>query len=842
MKRLFFYIYFCTTLIYAQNVIIKGQVSSKIKKEPLAGVNIVVKNTSIGTTTSDNGYYQLPEYPVSEITLIISHIGFAEKTLTFNLEKDTTLNIALTQTILDGPIVSTVATHANQRESSITFSNLSKKEIVNRYDTQDIPELLADLPSTTSYSESGNGIGYNYLSIRGFGQRRISVLINGIPQNDPEDHNIYWLDFPDLASNIQSFQVQRGAGNAFYGPAAIGGSINIKTDHFSPEKKITASYGYGSYNTKKSSFSINSGLLGNEYILYGRVSNIKSDGYRDNSWVNFWSYFIGAARYDTNNNLRIHFYGGPIEDGLAYGGPWDFYSGFGGIPKFLNDNEKLRKKNWGYFSIDPETKTLTYAQDRRKDEIENFNQPHLEILHEWQIDNQLLLNNNLFYIKGYGFFDYDGSWGWADYFRLTPDVHFDPVNVSNPFDDVLIRAYVDNNQIGWLPQLTVKTDKGDMILGAEFRRHRSLHWGRIQKADSLSNDLTGSAARHYYEYKGGKDVFSLYFHQNYEWYENVILQADLQYTYKNYRLFDEKYVGTDFSVPYNFVNPRIGINYNLNAKSNIYFSMYSTTREPRLKNLYDAAESSGGEIPQFEQNIDGSYNFDKPYVKPETLTGLELGYGFYNTKFSASFNFYYMNFKDEIVKSGGVDRFGQPITGNADKTLHYGAEFSSRYTLFSFLVFEGNISLSKNEIKTLNYFDTDRTFFEDANLDYSSQVEEGDTTYYSDLGGNPIAGFPSLLANTRVTYSWQDLYVSLAAKFVGKSYTDNFEIEDHKLDAFTVFNLSANYNLQKLGVPMLTLQGRVNNLLDKKYLAYGEGIAYFPAASRNYFITLKMEL
>ncbi|MCK7517700.1 MAG: Plug domain-containing protein [Ignavibacteriales bacterium] len=63
--------------------------------------------------------------------------------------------------------------------------------------------IYHNYPQLHFYSENGNGIGYNYLSIRGFDQRRISVSINGIPQNDPEDHNVYWLDFPDLLASTE---------------------------------------------------------------------------------------------------------------------------------------------------------------------------------------------------------------------------------------------------------------------------------------------------------------------------------------------------------------------------------------------------------------------------------------------------------------------------------------------------------------------------------------------------------------------------------------------------------------------------------------------------------------
>src|SRR5438874_818087 len=79
---------------------------------------------------------------------------------------------------------------AIERESPVSFSNLNRSQLSERYSTQDIPVLLSELPSITFYSENGNGIGYNYINLRGFDQRRLSVMINGVPQNDPEDHNV----------------------------------------------------------------------------------------------------------------------------------------------------------------------------------------------------------------------------------------------------------------------------------------------------------------------------------------------------------------------------------------------------------------------------------------------------------------------------------------------------------------------------------------------------------------------------------------------------------------------------------------------------------------------------
>jgi iron complex outermembrane recepter protein len=234
--------------------------------------------------------------------------------------KDTVFNLS--------PVIIT-ATQATERNTPATFSNFSQQNIKERYSVQDVPVLLSEMPSMMFYSENGNGIGYNYIKLRGFDQRRISVMINGIPQNDPEDHNVYWLDFPDLMGSTGDVQVQRGAGSAFYGPPAIGGSINLVTDPFTQKPGVTFETMFGfqefgdssksiSLNTRKYTTTINSGLINNQYMLYGRLGEILSDGYRTNSWVDMNSYFLGAVRFDKDMTTRFHFFGGPITDGLAY--------------------------------------------------------------------------------------------------------------------------------------------------------------------------------------------------------------------------------------------------------------------------------------------------------------------------------------------------------------------------------------------------------------------------------------------------------------------------------------------------------------------------------------------
>ena len=255
----------------------------------------------------------------------------------------------------------------------LTFEKIKREKIKNEYSVQDIPQFLGELPSVTTYSESGNGLGYNYLSIRGFDQRRISVSINGIPQNDPEDHNVYWLDFPDLLESTELIQVQRGAGSGVFGYPAIGGSINIITSNFSNSPQISFSSSIGSYNTRKYAVNYSTGLLNNKYSFYIKLSNILSSGYRDYSWINYKAYHLSAVRYDDNLTTQLNVFGGPIEDALAYTG----------LPKFAVKDKDLRKKNFSYWEASGNS--LSYFTPRRPEEIENFFQPHFELLNEYRL-------------------------------------------------------------------------------------------------------------------------------------------------------------------------------------------------------------------------------------------------------------------------------------------------------------------------------------------------------------------------------------------------------------------------------------------------------------------------
>jgi len=813
--------------INSQIISIDGFIKSLEDETPLYLANIVIENSSYGTTTNEAGYFKLEAEVNKNANLLISYLGYEQKSISIedflSTENKTVYlerKIITSQTILVKGAIGKVGT------TPLSFSQIKKEEIKENYIHQDVPEFLSYLPSTTFYSESGNGVGYNYLSIRGFGQRRIAISINGIPQNDPEDHNIYWIDLPDLLENTEMIQVQRGAGNGVIGYPAVGGSINIITSTYSNQKKFELYSTLGSYNYRKYGVSVSSGLIDNKYSFSARLSRTLSSGYRDNSWVELNSYYLSAVRFDKNITTQFNMYGGPLEDGLVYNG----------LPKWAIKDKDLRKENYSYWE-DQDGK-YTYTVRRKPTEIENFSQPHFELLNEFNISKNVTLNSALFLVLGEGFFDYDGSWSvfYDDYFRLKAngfDTNFVPTNS-------IIRAMVDNSQWGWIPRFSMKHSNGELIFGGEFRNHRSKHWGSINYAENLPPNL--DKTYRYYYYEGGKDILNLFVHENYNVNERLSMLGELQLAYHKYLIRNEKYLNNEFEIDGLYLNPRFGLNYKFDDAVSTYFSFARVTREPRLKNYYDAAESSGGAVPQFAVLSNGSHDFENPLVKPETMNNIELGFVYSKRNINLSLNGFYMLFNDEIVNQGQVDRFGQPITGNMDETIHTGIEFSSNIKVNDYFDFVVNASYSKNYISEGKEF---------VNLSDGSVKEVN-------LKDNRISGFPDVTINGIVSFKYQNFLARFFAKYVGEFYSDNYDknlanylllypgiadYSDNKVDPYFTVNLLLSYDFPI--EPMFTkvkVFAQVNNIFNKLYASYAIGKEFFPAAERNFMAGIRLGL
>ena len=207
-----------------------------------------------------------------------------------------------------------------QKDTPVPFINISKKDLEKVNLAQDLPTLLKNTPSVLTTSDSGSGIGYSSIRVRGSDQSRVNVTINGIPYNDSESMSVYWVNLPDFASSIESIQIQRGVGTSTNGSAAFGGSINILTNAASENASFEINNSLGSFNTVKNSVGFSTGFINDKFELSGRLSRIKSSGYIDRSGSKLRSYFLQGIYKDKNTLLKIlNFAGHEITDEAWFG-------------------------------------------------------------------------------------------------------------------------------------------------------------------------------------------------------------------------------------------------------------------------------------------------------------------------------------------------------------------------------------------------------------------------------------------------------------------------------------------------------------------------------------------
>ena len=272
-KNLILIILFSNNLAISQTQNFNGVVIDKDNGKPLVGVNIIGRD--FGTSSNEFGEFSLEAEKNS--TALFKYVGFDS----VELKLDKNMSVFLNRKPIAFNEIDVVATRAIDKVSPVSFSNLTSDEIKMRYSAEDVPMILSSEPGVWAYSESGNGTGYYYVTIRGFDQSRIAVFFDGVPLNDNESHQVYWVDHGDLLSDVDNIQIQRGIGNNLYGSSAFGGSINVNTKIASDEREISGTIGSGDWNTQKIRASYRSGSdLGDDISLAVRLSDIKSDGYR----------------------------------------------------------------------------------------------------------------------------------------------------------------------------------------------------------------------------------------------------------------------------------------------------------------------------------------------------------------------------------------------------------------------------------------------------------------------------------------------------------------------------------------------------------------------------------
>ena len=290
------------TGLFAQSLV---GVVTDVNSEPLEGANIVVVGTDLGGVSDVNGAFKI-DVPTGSYDVTASFIGYSSVTNSVVVgDIVSSVNFLLEVNYLGLSDVEVLASRASEN-TPVAYTNVGKEEMEVRLGSQDIPMILNTTPSVYA-TQQGGGAGDARINIRGFNQRNVAVMINGVPQNDMENGWVYWSNWDGVGDATSSIQVQRGLSAVNLATPSIGGTMNIITDPTALERggKFKQEAGDGGF--LKTTMNYNSGLIGDKLALSGTIVRKTGDGIIDGTWTDAWAYYFGGS-YAVSEDQRFELY------------------------------------------------------------------------------------------------------------------------------------------------------------------------------------------------------------------------------------------------------------------------------------------------------------------------------------------------------------------------------------------------------------------------------------------------------------------------------------------------------------------------------------------------------
>lgn len=277
----------------------KGVITDESSGDPLPGVNIVIKNSSVGTQTDFDGNYSLPNVSTGAV-LVYSFVGYQTIEVTV---KETTINVALKEDSQQLEEVVIVG-YGKQKRKDVTGS----VSLVN----EETLDILKPIDATSALQGTTSGVAVNLSS--GAPGAKINILIRGVSSNTNNQPltivDGYEGDLNSVNPNdIESITILKDAQAAIYGIKGANGVLLVTTKIGKKNKAPTVRYDiYTSVqNTARKLNYLNATeyalVLNEAYGASGQVlpfSNIKQLGLGTN-----WQDLLFNDALLTNQNISL---------------------------------------------------------------------------------------------------------------------------------------------------------------------------------------------------------------------------------------------------------------------------------------------------------------------------------------------------------------------------------------------------------------------------------------------------------------------------------------------------------------------------------------------------------
>lgn len=673
-------------------------------------------------------------------------------------------------------VVATRATH----KTPVAFTNMSKEQLKAVNYGQDVPYLLSLTPSVTMTSDAGNGIGYTSLRVRGTDPSRINITANGIPMNDAESAQLYWVNMGDFASSVQSMQIQRGVGTSTNGAGAFGATVTMQTENIGIDPYVSLDLSAGSYYSHKQTLRFGTGLLNGHWGVQGRLSNIGSKGYLDRASTKLNSYFLQAGYFGDNTVVKF----------ITFNGVEETYHAWNYTSKYEQSLYGRRYNSCGYMGTDANGNMLWYDN-----QTDNYHQQNYQLIWNQHLANGLSLNAALHYTRGDGYYEQ---------YKLNRKLYKYGLS-DNGIDrgDLIEQKKMANDFYGAIASLVYNNSQGlEAALGGGWNKYDGDHFGNV----------VGVPNYEYYRNNAKKTDFNIYGKASYEFLKGLSGFVDLQYRHIGYKMEDpaDEYghncilrpngtlvygMGYVVDDKFNFFNPKFGLNYDITRNHKVYASFAIAHKEPTRND--------------YEDNIGTE-------LKAERLNDLEVGYKFQSERFSAGANLYWMSYKDQFVLTGELNDIGEAIATNVGKSYRLGLELEAAWKPLDWLRWDANATLSRNRAKDWTVKDNDQDVV--------------------NLGDTPLSFSPDLITNNILTFDYRGFKASIQSQYISDQYLTNTGFKEMECkdswseDANTTYetlllkahfntnvDLSYTFALKQWGVKEVTAGVTLYNIFSAKY-------------------------
>lgn len=840
---------------FAQNYTVSGVVTSDASGEKLIGANIFILGTSLGAATDLDGNYSI-SVPEGTYTIVCSYIGFERIEKSIDVNQNLTVNFSLKDYFFTLN-VEVIADRARERETPVAFTNIKKREIEAQLGSRDIPLILNTAPSVFS-TVDGGGAGDARINVRGFDQRNVAIMINGVPINDMENGWVYWSNWDGLGDATSSIQLQRGLSAVNLAAPSIGGTINVITDPTKQKAGLMFKNEIGSGNFSKQTLFVNSGLINNKFAFsIGGVRKL-GDGVVDKAWTDAWAYYFGAS-YQLNDKNRFEVYalGAPQRHGQrvyrlnAAAFSHELARELGYSETALNDS-KLAEQGI-YYNPNWNSVSSSYAGDQFFNggreprysanylmERENyFHKPIVNLNWYSQLSERLSLYTTFYWSGGTG--GGTGTLGSIQFntslLQRVPDwdltiaanrANIDtlPNGIIAPVSRGIIRNSVNNqSSFGAIAKSYYKfSDNFKGSFGIDWRTATVDHFREVR--DLLGGDYVFFDGNEFntspiQNYARLGDKIDYNFTNTVDWL-GAYLQGEatinkwsfyglggytiIKYTYTNH--FKKDASGNEiFSETDNIGGYQVkgGADYRITDNIDIYGNLGYVSK-----------------VPIFDQVINDRAGVKAEDPKNEKFASFELGSNFrlLENKLNLKVNLYYTSWKDRaqsisVVNADGSDGL---VFLNGVSSLHSGIEFEGSYQPARWIIFNAAASFGNWKYTE----DVQGTYI----IDYSTNTTVDYTYYIKDL---KVGDAPQTQITAGVTFipikglstqiNWRN-YSSYFSQFDPFSRNDPADRgQSWEIPSYNLVDLHFNYDLPlELSNFNVSVFAHIFNLFNELYV------------------------